>query len=289
MIMENELWKKMYQILQRLGKNKRPKRAIYTDADIVLTYLWAVLHDRPTYWACQKTNWPVYHRRKNLPNPSTMTRRLRTEGIQQLLMKVEEDLVGRFPAHFCRWIDAKPLTVSRCSKDKQAGFGHAEKGMAKGYKLHAVADISQGFVAWAIKPMNHHEITAADELIRRLDWQGYLVGDGAYDKNRLYDLAGQKSIQLIARQRIKNAKSIGHRRHSPYRLRALSLQKRSIGQALLVSRDGIERMFGQLTNLGCGLSPLPNWVRTLFRVEMWVRAKMIIYHIWRQKDKSNAA
>lgn len=287
--MEDELWKTVYQITQKLGKDKTLKRATYTDADIALVYLWSVLHDRPIYWACQKTNWPIYHRRRNLPNPSTMTRRLRAEGVQRLLLGIEQQLVNTSPAHLCRWIDAKPLTISRCSKDKEAGFGYAEKGLAKGYKLHAVADKSQGFVVWAIKPMNRHEITVASELIARLDWEGYLVGDGAYDKNQLYDLAGQKSIQLIAHQRIKDAKGIGHRRHSPYRLRALLLQRRPIGQSLLESRNGIERMFGQLTNLGCGLSPLPNWVRTQFRVEMWIRAKMIFHHLWRQKSNPYAA
>jgi hypothetical protein len=50
--MENELCKKIYQLVHKVGKYKRPKRAIYTDADIVITYLWAVLHDRPTCWAC---------------------------------------------------------------------------------------------------------------------------------------------------------------------------------------------------------------------------------------------
>ena len=287
--MENELWKKIYQMIQKVGKNKRPKRAVYTDADIVLTYIWSVLHDRPIYWGCKKSNWPIYYRRKPLPDPSTMTRRLRTEGVQQLLSDVEKQMINCIPAHFCRWIDAKPLKVSRHSKDKQAGFGYAEKGMANGYKLHAIADKSQGFVVWAVKPMNHHEITVADELISRLDWEGYLVGDGAYDKNKLYDSAGEKSIQLIAPQRIKDSKGIGHRRHSPYRLKSLSMQKFSVGNLLLESRNNIETMFGQLTNLGCGLSPLPNWVRTLFRVEMWVRAKIIIYHIWRQKNATYAA
>ena len=79
--MENELWTKLYQMVQQLGKNKRLKRATYTDAQIVLTYLWAVLHDRPIYWACKKSSWPIYDRRKKLPNPSTMTRRLRTAGV----------------------------------------------------------------------------------------------------------------------------------------------------------------------------------------------------------------
>ena len=286
--MENELWKKVYQLVTKIASGKTLKRATYSHADIVLTYLWAVLHDRPIYWSCKKCNWPIYYRRRSLPNPSTMTRRLRTQQIQTLLKNIEQHLVNLLPESICRWIDAKPLTISRFSKDKQAGFGYAEKGMANGYKLHAVADKS-GFVAWTIKPMNYHEITAADELINGLNWEGYLIGDGAYDKNKLYDLAGRKSIQLIAPQRIKKAKGLGHRRHSPYRLRSLSLQKHSLGQALLQSRNIIETMFGQLTNLGCGLSPLPNWVRTQFRVEMWVRAKIIIHHIWRQKDKTNAA
>ena len=83
--MENELLSKVYQMVQQLGNNKTLKRATYTDADIVVIYLWAVLHDRPIYWACKKSNWPIYYRRRNLPNPSTMTRRLRTEGVQQLM------------------------------------------------------------------------------------------------------------------------------------------------------------------------------------------------------------
>ena len=287
--MENELWSKVYQMVQQLGNNKTLKRATYTDADIVVIYLWAVLHDRPVYWACKKSNWPIYYRRRNLPNPSTMTRRLRTEGVQQLMRRLEQRLINRYPACLCRWIDAKPLRIGQYSKDKQAGYGPAGGGMAKGYKLYAVAEQSQGFVAWTVKPMNHCEATVAEELIAQLDSEGYLVGDGAYDKNRLYDLAWEKSIQLIAPQRIKKAKGLGHRRHSPHRLRALWLQKHSLGQALLVSRNHIERMFGQLTNLGCGLSPLPNWVRTQFRVEMWVRAKLIFYHIWRQRNKPHVA
>ena len=286
--MENELWPEVYQMVQELGNNKRPKKATYSNADIVLTYLWSVLHDRPVYWACKKANWPIYYRRK-LPNASTMTRRLRTKEIQQLMMEVEQKLINRCPTSVCRWIDAKALRVGTYSKDNQAGYGPAEGGMAKGYKLYAVAEQSQGFVAWRVRPMNHSESTVADELIEQLDSEGYLVGDGAYDKNRLYDLASKKSIQLIAPQRIKNAKGIGHRRHSPHRLRALGLVKHPLGKSLLRSRLHIERMFGQLTNLGCGLSPLPNWVRTQFRVEMWVRAKLIIYQIWRQRHQTNAA
>ena len=73
----------------------------------------------------------------------------------------------------------------------------------------------------------------------------------------------------------------GHRRHSPCRIRSIKLLDRPFGQSLLTGRISIERMFGNLTNFPGGLKLLPHWVRTLFRVEMWVRAKMILYHLWK--------
>ena len=286
--MENELWKQVYQLVTKVAKRKTLKRAKYTDADIVLTYFWAVLHDRPVYWACKKHNWPIYYRRKPLPNPSTMTRRLRTEGIQTLLKEAEQLLINIFPRSICRWIDAKPLPIGGCSKDKQSAFGHGASCIAKGYKLYAVADKNQGFVCWTIKPMNQNEPKVARELIPQLDHEGYLVGDRAYDSNNLYEVASRLSIQLVADRR--SGKSLGHRRHSPYRLRSRELLSRPFGQSLITGRKSIERMFGNLTSFPGGLKPLPHWVRTLFRVEMWVRAKMILYHLWRlQNHESKSA
>ena len=55
-------------------------------------------------------------------------------------------------------------------------------------------------------------------------------------------------------------------------------------QGLLKARVEIEHMFGYLTNISFGLKPLPNWVRGVFRVENWVRAKMIFFNIWRQEN-----
>jgi hypothetical protein len=285
--MENELWRKAYQMIHRLGKNKRPKRATYTDADIVSTYLWAVLHDRPTSWACRRENWPVYYRRRRLPDPSTMCRRLRTEGVQTLLCYIEKTLVGQLPRNVCRWIDAKGLQISNSSTDKQAGYGYAGGGMGKGYKLYAIADPRQGFVHWTIRPMNHKESKVARYLIRKLEPQGYLVGDGVYDVNRLYDLAAARAVKLVAPQRIRNASGLGHHKHSPYRIEMLSRLSSDFVRGLLRSRVGIEHMFGHLTNISCGLKPLPGWVRGLFRVENWVRAKIIFYQVWRQKIDQN--
>ncbi len=285
--MENELWKKLYQLVTEIAKGKTLKRATYSHADIVLTYLWSVIHDRPIYWACKKTNWPIYYRRKPLPNPSTMTRRLRTTAIQTLLQEIEHVLVNMFPRSVCRWIDGKPLPIGGCSKDKQSAFGYGASCIAKGYKLYAVADKNQGFVCWTVRPMNQNEPKVAADLIPQLDHGGYLVGDTAYDSNNLYEIASKRSIQLVAGRR--SGKALGHRRHSLYRLRSRELLSRSFGQSLITGRTLIERMFGNLVSFGGGLKPLPHWVRTLFRVRMWVRGKMILYHLWRLNHAAKTA
>jgi hypothetical protein len=287
MIMEIELYRKVYQITMDVYRKTNLKRVKFTDADIALIYLWAVLHDRPTCWSCNKKNWPIYYRRRALPAPSTMCRRLRKIGVQQLLRHTETFLINAVGRKICRWIDAKPLTVSGSTTDKQAGFGHAAGCMGKGYKLYAIGDDKQGFVQWRICPMNYSEEVIARELINETDSEGYLVGDSAYDKNSLYEIAGRKAIRFFAPRRYKNSKGLGHHKHSRYRLSALVRLETPFVQDMLEYRDNIERMFGQLTSFGCGLKPLPSWVRGLFRVENWIRGKMIFFQIWRQYVSPN--
>lgn len=238
--MEAQLWKQVYELVTKMAKGKTIKRATYGDAEIILTYMWAVLHDRPIYWACKKGSWPIYYRTRSLP-------------------------------------------VGGSSKDKQSAFGFGGSCVCKGYKLYAVGDLNQGFVEWTIRSMNHNESKVAAELIPKLDHGGYLVGDAAYDSNKLYEAASKRSIQLVAPKR--SGKKLGHRRHSPHRIRSAELLERPFGQSLLMARRTIERMFGNLVSFGGGLKPLPHWVRTLFRVEMWVRGKMILYHLWRTRNE----
>ena len=97
--MESELYRKVYQIVMKIYSKTTLKRISFTDADIVLTYLWAVLHDRPTNWACRKQNWPGYYRRRRLPDPSKMCRRLRTDDVQSLLKQTEAALLNNIPHH----------------------------------------------------------------------------------------------------------------------------------------------------------------------------------------------
>lgn len=287
--MEQKLYNRVYQLVTRISNITKLKRATYTDAQILLVYLWAVLHDRPIYWACDKKNWPVYLRRQPLPWPSTMTRRLRTERIQVLMKEIETYIRSKLPSGLCKWIDSKPLPVGRHTKDKNAGFGSAAGLMAAGYKLHVIADSRQGFAAWVVRPMNESESKIAQMLIPQLSGYCYLIGDRAYDSNKLYDLCADCGVQLITPQRRKNARGFGHRHNSRYRMRAMHLKDTTFGQSLLDNREQIERMFGRLTSFCCGLSPLPSWVRTLHRVEMWVRAKLIFYQIWSTQLAPTAA
>src|SRR6056297_1143561 len=196
--MEGELYKKVYRIVIETASNKTIKRATFTNAQIVLTYFWAVIHDRPVCWACRKKNWPIYYRRQALPTPSTMTRRLRRSDIQQLLKDLEQKLLNNFTRSTCRWVDGKPLVVGGASKDGESRFGFGASCICRGYKLHAVADQKQGFVQWKITPMNRGESKVAEELIPELDTGGYLVGDTAYDSNKLYEIAAQQNIQMVA-------------------------------------------------------------------------------------------
>jgi hypothetical protein len=68
--MEGELWSEVYRILQEEGnKHPRPKKVQFDDFRILEVYFWAVIHDRPTRWACRKENWPQRQQRR--PYPAT--------------------------------------------------------------------------------------------------------------------------------------------------------------------------------------------------------------------------
>jgi hypothetical protein len=123
--------------------------------------------------------------------------------------------------------------------------------------------------------MKTSEENMAAEMLTDLKGRGgYVLGDKLYDSNRLYDIAASVGHQLVAAKRC--GAGLGHRRHSSSRLRSLELLKSKFGHELYELHRRIERAFGNLTNFGGGLAPLPSWVRRLSRVRQWVHAKLII-------------
>lgn len=274
--MERELWIKLYRMLIVLDKPPWQYPGRYPGSVIVGVYLWAVLHDRPTCWACLACNWDSATKPRQLPSQSVMSRRLRQPQTQTLMNQLLAWFCRSQTARGYKVIDGKPLTVSRYSKDRDAGWGYATAGKGRGYKLCMIIGQGPMPVAWHVDSLGVSEQRVAQQyLLPKLTEGGFLLADSLYDINQLYDLAAAQNHQLLAPRKCPQA-GLGHRKHSVYRLLSLVLLRTKLGRQLYARRTAIERAFAQLTNLGCGLAPLPNWVRRLHRVRSWIQAKLII-------------
>jgi Transposase DDE domain len=279
-IVEHQLWRSIIAVLVGLSKPRKRTGCEFSDEDIVKVYYWAVIHDRPTCWACERRHWPVCRRRQTLPSAATMSRRLRSGSVRTLLNALEQRVVAPKPPGLFWMIDGKPLAISGCSKDRQAGYGRAANCKAKGYKIHALVDPAGAIAMWRVAPMNKDERVMAQRLVRTAPVQGYLVGDSNYDSNPLHEACGQRDqLQLVTRRRNAGRRGIGHHRQTPGRLRSIQLLENpypKFGEQLLHDRSIIERRFAHVTNWGGGLTCLPPWVRTHRRVHRWVQAKLVL-------------
>jgi hypothetical protein len=277
--MEHQLWN---LIVARLAELDKPwtRGCDFSDQRIVQVWYWAVIHDRPVTWACQRRHWPVALRRRPLPSDATMSRRLRSPAVQALLRRLERRVVAPKEPGLFWMIDGKPLTISGHSKDRQAGYGRATGGKAKGYKVHAIVGSDGSLAAWRLAPMNTDERVMAKRLLRESEIHGYLTADSNYDSNKLHDQCLDKgNLQLVTPRRYGPGRTTGHRQQSPGRLRSIALLENpfpEFGRGLQNDRAAIERHFGNWVNWGGGLNGLPAWVRTHRRVHRWVQAKIVL-------------
>lgn len=289
--MEHQLWKTIVAILEDLDKSRVRREEDFTDRRIVAVYYWSVLCDRPVCWALKRTNWPIALRRQVLPSGATMSRRLRSKGVLQLLRLLEDRVMRKSERGTLVWlIDGKPLPIGGASKDRQAGYGRAAGCKAKGYKLHAVVGADKSLPEWRLAPMNVDERKMAKRMLKQARIAGYVVADANYDSNYLHAACGERSnLQLVAPRRYGPGRGFGHRKQALGRLRSKEILENpspEFGMALLAQRNDIERYFGNLTNWGGGLSPLPPWARSYRRVHRWVQAKLIINYIKRAPDST---
>jgi|WetSurMetagenome_2_1015567.scaffolds.fasta_scaffold286001_1 hypothetical protein len=279
--MERQLIGELYRLLEDIHKPCSTAHVQHPDHWIVLTYLWAVLCDRPVCWACQAKNWPPEFAWHTPPSPATLSRRLRTRSVQRLMVCLfvflRAALPRQHPPNQQKWIDGKTLPVGGSSGDRDARIGWGVGMVAKGYKLHAVLDASGYLDVFTVRPLDVGETTVAKEFLEEYVWgRGYLVGDNNYDAQPLYDRAAAHGLQLVATRKKNQAKGLGHRKQSPHRLAGLAIAQTPAGKTMLRDRFGIDRFFADLGNGAGGLSPLPNFVRGLHRVRLWVFGKIIL-------------
>ncbi len=227
-------------------------------------------------WACREWNWATTTLRPfTLPSASTLSRRLRRVDTAMFMRLIVQRIRETGDMRLITVIDGKPLPVGGASQDPEAHCGRGAARLAKGYKLYAAWDGKPIPATYRVHAMNMNEDKVAEEMIPDLTGGGYLLGDGEYDANEVFDVAGATGYQLLAPREDPDA-GLGHHYQSPYRLRCIDLMRSSFGQDVFHLRGEIERDFAHLTSFSAGLSPLPSWVRHEHRVWLWVSAKLVI-------------
>ena len=269
----------------------RRARVRFSDKNILLVYVWAVLHDRPVYWACDVRNWPDAWAMV-LPDDSTMSRRMRSVSVLQLLDRLHQAICGLFAlATMVKHVDSFPFPVGSYSHDIDTRRGRCTREMARGYKLHA-ACVDRVIAVWTLMPMSVNDQVAAPQLFARLRGVGYITADNGYDANATHLAASSCQHQLLAPprncnsdRRVRDLKQ-QRQRNCRQRLQALDMLDsplRHAGAANLFGRTvhrqrlEMEQTLGQLRLLCLGT--LPTWVRRPHRVAPWLAVKIILLNL----------
>jgi hypothetical protein len=284
--MEAKRYRRLCRIVDQASPHGRLSKQQFADRVIVKVFFFSTHCHEPVGWACDPAHWPAALLEDligMLPSQPTMSRRLRTVGVLQLIERVQTMLAEVLEDDLVKAMDSKPLKVGSYSKDRDVKRGRAAGEMAKGYKLHAMTS-GKAFKHWTLTPMNANDQVGAALLLPRLAGQGfgYVSADNGYDANSVHRLAQAVDHQLIAPPRKSNAQVRDTRRNSAERIRSLDLCADPLqhcgitdtfAQSLIQRRSQIERNFGNVVM--DGLFAPPPWVRTPHRVAAWTAAKLI--------------
>jgi hypothetical protein len=305
--MDREHWKRLAQAIRRAVRvvqrsNPPPRRGEFSDQLIVSMYLWAVAHDRPQSWACDRTHYSGIFRPRQLPSVSWFNRRLRHERTRMILEQLHRELGGDLAATALSYLDGKPLLVGAASKDRDARIGHVMGGKGKGYKLHAWMSEDRRIPLWCVTPLNVGEPRVAQVLVSqqltRFSERSLTLADQNYDSHALHKALAARNGRLLLPPK-GEGKSL-QQRH-PVNLRkmgaarreliAVSIANPSLMRMVYRQRVNAEGILGNLCGYGGGLTHLPPWVRGLERVRRWVGGKIILYHVrsWLRRQRKQAA
>lgn len=291
--MDREQWKIVLEVVKQAARHVAkldppPRRPQFADWLIVAMYLWAVAHDRPQGWACERPHYDSGFRpRGPLPSVSQFNRRVKWERTRLILQEVHQHLAGDLTGTALSYLDGKPLLVGVASKDPDAARGHVLGGFAKGYKLHAWMSEDRRIPLWCLTPLNVHEVPVARLLVQQvqeLSERSLTLVDQNYDAHGLHKDLDRRRGRLLVRPKgpahLAQRHPVTLRQMGSARRELLAVQERcpSLLRMVLRQRTNAEGILGNLCSYGGGLSCLPPWVRRLPRVRRWVGAKIILYH-----------
>lgn len=284
--MDGELLRWLYHRLLHDPTLARTPGCTYGDGVVLLAHFYAALNDGSLLWASDRRHWPAWCQAAlRLPSYSQLNKRLKTASAARAVALIDAELRDRLPRGTAKVADGKPLVVGGFSHDPDARRGKVPNGWANGYKLHVVADAACGAVdAHAVTPLDAGEATVLRrDLVPRVgDLRGgcTLLGDANYDSNPCYHAVADAGGRMVAPRR-KPGRGLGHHPQHPDRLRAIEELERTPGGAAAHRRvrNRVEQCLAHVTNLPFGLFALPNFVRRLHRVRLWVATKIALYHL----------
>jgi hypothetical protein len=78
--------------------------------------------------------------------------------------------------------------------------------MEKGYKLHTLIDNAGRVLSWRLTPMNADEGRVCVRLLGGVPEgvNGYILGDGSYNDNKLFAAARVRGLQLVSPRRVRS-------------------------------------------------------------------------------------
>jgi hypothetical protein len=205
--MQREEWRVILDAVKRAARavtkmEPAERRPQYGDWLIVAMYLWAVAHDRPQSWACDRSHYTgVFRPRRRLPSVSQFNRRMNRPRTRLVLQRVHDALAGSVAATALTYLDGKPLTVGLASKDPDARRGHVMGGFARGYKLHAWMTEDRRLPRWSVMPLNTHEAPVATTLVLgaavELSPRSLVLADQNYDARDLHKAVDRRGGRLV--------------------------------------------------------------------------------------------
>lgn len=284
--MDRDPWLLMITHIHAAAKRlpRASRRFRFNDVLIVSMYVWAVAHDRPMVFACDRRNYHSLFRPRRLPSISQFHRRVRSDRVRKILQLVHDAMAGVDVPTALSYVDGKALAVGPVSKAPDARRGYAAGGrMAKGYKLHAIVSEDKRLMAWCVRPMNEHEMPIARLMLDSFppfSERSLLLADGNYDAHVFHKDVDARGGRLVTNLRGSARHPVTRRQMGKARRELVDLNKthRPLVRMVQRYRNDIELTFSNLTAYGGGLGPLPAFVRRLPRVTRWVGVKITLYH-----------